>query len=538
MNEPDFTEIDDAEVTEPSSKKTKLVETGNKGTILDISELIDKYKIEQPRQFAKGGVAMNEQMEMAFMQEGGLKDDGMNQDPVSGNEVPPGSMAKEVRDDISAQLSEGEYVVPADVVRFFGVKFFEDLRTEAKIGLQSMEANGRIGGEPVPMETDELSNEEFARLLQQELGGNIVMAEGGMVPEVNQEMGTPAPIQAAEGTYVPGQMPTFNPRAFGLGFSMTPGYTPPPVAGTEPTVETEASCAARGLVLGPDGMCMVPPTPQVRSRDDDGPATPTPTAGEGGSLGGAWYEGDEEELLNDPEAYIKDQLARGQMLDSGIAKAAAYSLPGGLGLILGGANTFADTEGIARARAALMIAEARGSLNQDKIKELQNLIDKDVKGNFIVDQDGKGLGFGTGVNYANSFAKLLGFDTLEEASSKQNKENFNSMANLIASGSRIDFSRTDSEAWTRKSKEERQAAIDKANEDAKKKQKAAAAAQPSSGAGRDDDYSAADMMRDRLDKKSEGGKFSGSVTSGAVYAGGNRAEGGLMLKKKKPKKKK
>ena len=39
-------------------------------------------------------------------------------------------------------------------------------------------------------------------------------------------------------------------------------------------------------------------------------------------------------------------------------------------------------------------------------------------------------------------------------------------------------------------------------------------------------------MKDRLDKKSEGGKFSGSVTSSSVYAGGNRAEGGLMLKKK------
>ena len=403
-----------------------------------------------------------------------------------------------------------------------------------------MEANGRIGGEPVAMETGELSDEEFARLLQQELGGNIVMAEGGMVPEANQDMGTPAPIKAADGKYIPGQMPTFNPRAFGLGFSMTPGYTPPPVAGTEPTVETEASCAARGLVLGPDGMCIVPPTPQAR--DDDGAATPPPTTGESGSLGGAWYEGDEEKLLDDPETYIKDQLARGQMLDSGIAKAAAYSLPGGLGLILGGANTFNDTEGIARARAALMIAEARGSLSEDKIKELRELISKDAKGNFIVDQDGKGLGFGTGINYANSFAKFLGFDSLEDASSKQNKENFNNMTNLIASGSRINFSRTDSEAWTRKSKEERQAAIDKANEDAKKKREAAAAAQSSGGGGRDDGPSAASMMKERLDKqaKEEGqtGGFSGSVTGGAVYAGGNRAEGGLMLKKKKPKKKK
>ena len=89
---------------------------------------------------------MDEQMEMAFGNE------GERVDPVSGNEVPTGSLPEEVRDDIPAQLSEGEYVVPADVVRFFGVKFFEDLRTEAKTGFNAMEANGRIGGEPVGME--------------------------------------------------------------------------------------------------------------------------------------------------------------------------------------------------------------------------------------------------------------------------------------------------------------------------------------------------------------------------------------------------
>ena len=91
---------------------------------------------------------MEEEMQM-ILQEGGIKDDGMKTDPVSGNDVPIGSLAKEVRDDIPAQLSEGEYVVPADVVRFYGVKFFEDLRTEAKLGVQEMERNGRIGGEPV-----------------------------------------------------------------------------------------------------------------------------------------------------------------------------------------------------------------------------------------------------------------------------------------------------------------------------------------------------------------------------------------------------
>ena len=66
-------------------------------------------------------------------------------DPVSGNEVPPGSLPEEVRDDIDARLSEGEYVVPADVVRYFGVKVFEDMRMEAKMGLSQMDKDGRIG---------------------------------------------------------------------------------------------------------------------------------------------------------------------------------------------------------------------------------------------------------------------------------------------------------------------------------------------------------------------------------------------------------
>ncbi len=120
------------------------------------------------------------QMEM-LLKEGGIADDGTTVDPVSGNEVPPGSMAEEVRDDVPAQLSEGEYVVPADVTRYYGVKFFEDLRSEAKRGMGQMEADGRIGGEPVSQTMDNqaggaLTPEELAML--QEMG----MAVGGMVP--------------------------------------------------------------------------------------------------------------------------------------------------------------------------------------------------------------------------------------------------------------------------------------------------------------------------------------------------------------------
>ena len=49
--------------------------------------------------------------QMDLFQEGGLKDEGGTVDPVSGNDVPPGSTQEEVRDDIPAQLSEGEFCV-------------------------------------------------------------------------------------------------------------------------------------------------------------------------------------------------------------------------------------------------------------------------------------------------------------------------------------------------------------------------------------------------------------------------------------------
>jgi hypothetical protein len=84
---------------------------------------------------------------------GGLATDGGGIDPVSGNPVPVGSNPVEVRDDIEASVSEGEYVVPADVVRYYGVKFFEDLRQEAKSEYAQMDSEGRVGGE-APMVAD------------------------------------------------------------------------------------------------------------------------------------------------------------------------------------------------------------------------------------------------------------------------------------------------------------------------------------------------------------------------------------------------
>ena len=92
----------------------------------------------------ESGIEVDDQTITAFS-EGGLKDEGGTIDPVSGNDVPAGSTQKEVRDDIPAQLSEGEFVLPADVVRYIGLENLMELRNKAKQGLAQMEAMGQMG---------------------------------------------------------------------------------------------------------------------------------------------------------------------------------------------------------------------------------------------------------------------------------------------------------------------------------------------------------------------------------------------------------
>jgi hypothetical protein len=85
-----------------------------------------------------------DQMNTMFA-EGGVMQEGGTVDPVSGNEVPPGSLQEEVRDDIDAKLSEGEFVFPADVVRYIGLATLMKLRDKAKAGLKRMEEIGQMG---------------------------------------------------------------------------------------------------------------------------------------------------------------------------------------------------------------------------------------------------------------------------------------------------------------------------------------------------------------------------------------------------------
>ena len=121
-------------------------------------------------------MALEDQMEMNF---GKVPDNTIGVDPVSGNEIPLGSNAENVRDDIPANLSEGEIVIPADVVNFHGVKLFEDLRAEAKMGYAQMAQDGRMGGEPM-MDEDmdiEITIEDLDVMDDEE---PVAMSKGGM----------------------------------------------------------------------------------------------------------------------------------------------------------------------------------------------------------------------------------------------------------------------------------------------------------------------------------------------------------------------
>ena len=128
---------------------------------------------------------MSLQQQMSLFQEGGLEQDGGTVDPVSGNDVPIGSSQEEVRDDIPAQLSEGEFVFPADVVRFIGLSKLMNLRQQAKAGLKRMEAMGQMGNseeailpDDIPFNMDDLDLEDDSIPAYQ--GGSIQsFANGG-----------------------------------------------------------------------------------------------------------------------------------------------------------------------------------------------------------------------------------------------------------------------------------------------------------------------------------------------------------------------
>ncbi len=337
---------------------------------------------------AQGGI-MNNQMEMAFMKQGGLKDDGMRKDPVSGNPIPNGSMAEEVRDDIPAQLSEGEYVVPADVVRYYGVKHFEDIRNGAKQGLQNMEASGRIGGEPVPVggpKASPIMQQQIPQQQQQMAGDlsqeemaeiqSVMMSVGGFVEQPIGMQQQSDPYQQQNTMY---QQPTvmgaqtgadLSPTAISGSWSKSPAQQAieAATAKAEEEAEIEAGntrCKAIGKIYNKETkLCEDDPNVQVQTSDDDFRNPGSGFDGGGTGSGSAGFEdwGKDWEDWSDPNAYA-DKIFAGVIGTKGLKAGAgiATALGGpGLAVAIGIGGKIALGQAISDLRAASIMAKAQG----------------------------------------------------------------------------------------------------------------------------------------------------------------------------------
>ena len=145
---------------------------------------------------AKGG---NIAKQMELFQDGGLKDEGGTKDPVSGNDVPPGATQEEVRDDIPAQLSEGEFVFPADVVRYIGLEKLMRMRQEAKMGLKMMEEMGQMGNADEATIPDDIPFSVIDIQIAEGDDDEVEKrAEGGVIEAANGFAGTTTPYRAPE----------------------------------------------------------------------------------------------------------------------------------------------------------------------------------------------------------------------------------------------------------------------------------------------------------------------------------------------------
>lgn len=243
-------------------------------------------------------------------EEGGLATDGVDVDPVSGNDVPPGSNAEDVRDDIPAQLSSGEYVVPADVVKYFGVAYFEKLRAKAKDGLEDMEEDGRMGGEPVDEAPQGVSDEDLMNLDGYATGGmvmkdsdvngiidrvkaaaksdpsvsNLLKAKGIYMQDDNvgpKVSGQAGPRQFNEGGTTDldstGTTSNYNPYTYTPGFSVesgstgvAPTTTGAPVIPTAPEASAPVTCPP-GYVLDTTTNSCVPEDNRDRGSSSNKP---------------------------------------------------------------------------------------------------------------------------------------------------------------------------------------------------------------------------------------------------------------------------
>ena len=174
----------------------------------DAAESTEEREEEEPMEAACGGYAGG----MGPMSEGLMGSDMMmatmysGVDPVSGNPVPVGADEDNVRDDIPAMISEGEYVLPADVVKYHGLKGILEFQSEAREGLMAMSMAGLIQNIDPDMEEEDgsMSVEEKYRQLSdqtEDAGMEISEEDGELVVEDENDNETPEGNEVEEAEF-------------------------------------------------------------------------------------------------------------------------------------------------------------------------------------------------------------------------------------------------------------------------------------------------------------------------------------------------
>ena len=201
--------------------------------------------------FDRGGTLDEENMD-AQMELSGLVKEKTDIDPVSGNEIPLGATAEGVRDDQTAALSAGEFVIPDYAVRYHGVDFYMKSLATAKVGLQQMDKMGMTGKpDEATMSDDQplptMNENEDSPMLEQPVDTEMFFKggfqTGGLYTTPIQQFNTPqttlpttttpmGPTQVARPvstqvtppTYSPTTTPITYPQYQGPGAGVPGGY--------------------------------------------------------------------------------------------------------------------------------------------------------------------------------------------------------------------------------------------------------------------------------------------------------------------------
>lgn len=108
----------------------------------------NRFQLDQKRadKNKDGKVSKTEELEAEASQKVGMYhggmacDSGMMADPM----MPIGATEGEIADDLSVFISEGEYVLNAQTVKWHGLKHIMDMQSEAEMGLMMMQESGLI----------------------------------------------------------------------------------------------------------------------------------------------------------------------------------------------------------------------------------------------------------------------------------------------------------------------------------------------------------------------------------------------------------